>query len=719
MTIRYIAASIFIILFCTNKYFSQQSDSIKIYQYNEIVITADKFESPLFSSTSTTTKINSKILSKLPINSNIEIFKYIPGFNITSTSGNYLSPILSLRGFNGGGEAEYISVFVDNIQINDVETGLVDWYLLANNYTNNIELLLGGSSSLYGDFAMGGVIDIRTFDDEINKTKFSQASGSYKTLKFNFNSSYNFSGIQMNLFGNYLTNDGFREHSKIKAISFGGNLLYNLNNNSTIRFTTVNNFNNEEIPGALSQNSVVKNSSSLPFFKFDENDINKIRFNIGYDYIITNQNKLLFDLTYINKNSSNIRTFTNNTPIIDINTFQPIGVYDTTLYGDTKSSEIKSNVLNGKAHFYSDLKMLKTKAIFGVDYLVSYYDNITNDIFNGFEIDYADMKNSVRNKIVDGSGNRKKFAAYLNMKSEIFNNLFMNVGLRYDYLVDNYSGTLPDTAINVTNDAISPKFGLSYNYYSSKSYNGRIYGNINKSFKAPTVEQLLDLKKLNFGIFIPISQTDFVFQKIKAAPFGNLLLKPQESTNFEFGTNQQLILSEQIQVDLSGTVYYSKIKNEIDFDLKSFKYENIANSKHFGSEFGINASVNKFNTFANFTLTQAESLEDEKKGLQLKGIPKNIYSFGFSYLFDFGINLSIAANSSNGGYLDDFNKNKMPDFITWDSKIGYSYQSFNLNLYVNNLFNKEYYTMGYTLENENYYYPMAQRNFLIEISTQF
>ena len=122
-----------------------------------------------------------------------------------------------------------------------------------------------------------------------------------------------------------------------------------------------------------------------------------------------------------------------------------------------------------------------------------------------------------------------------------------------------------------------------------------------------------------------------------------------------------------------------------------------------------------FDAFVNYTFTEAESLAEEKKGFQLKGVPKNVYSFGFSYLFGFGLNASFAANSSHEGYLDDVNENKIPDYIIWDSKLSYKYRSVGLNISVINLFNRKYYSMGYTLSNINYYFPMAQRNILVDI----
>jgi outer membrane receptor protein involved in Fe transport len=709
----------FILLLSSGRFFSQQTDSAKVYHYDEVIVVADKFESPLYTSTSTVSKYSSQILKSLPINSSIELFKYVPGFNVTSSSGLYSSPIINSRGYNGGGEAEYLAVFMDNIQLNDVESGLVDWSLLSNSFINNSEIVKGGSSSLYGDFALGGVIDVQSFTEETDITKVSAAAGSFNTYKFDLHSSLSFTGGNVILFGNYFDTEGFRNNNSNRTYSLGANIIYSLNDVSTLRFNTVNNFVNEGLPGPIPQSTEFDFTSSLPYFKLDENDTDKLRFNAGYDYTINANNKLILDLNYINKNSSLTRTFTNNTPIIDPFDFQVIGIYDTTLYGDTKKSELNSNVINGKINYFFKLPELNTEAIAGVDYLNSSYDNATYDLFHGFGIDYEELEIAEEQKVVDGSGDRNKFASFINFKSKLFEKLFVNLGLRYDYLADDYAGVLPDTSLSITNEAFSPKFGLSYNYSNSESYRWNIYGNINRAFKAPTVEQLLDFDELNFGIFIPISETDYIFQNIKAQPFGNPLLKPQLSTNFELGTYQEIILSEQTYIQLSGAVYYSEIKDEIDFDIQTFKYENISESRHSGIELGITGGINNLNAFVNYTYTSAESLEEGKKGFQLKGIPKNVYSFGFSYLFGFGLNVSLAANSGNNIYLDDINENKLPDYIIWDGKLSYSYGAFGFNVSARNLFDTEYYTMGYTLNDTNYLYPMAQRNVLVELLLEF
>ena len=176
---------------------------------------------------------------------------------------------------------------------------------------------------------------------------------------------------------------------------------------------------------------------------------------------------------------------------------------------------------------------------------------------------------------------------------------------------------------------------------------------------------------------------------------------------------------KRILLKLSGEALQGENKHGIDEKRLEEYAVQIKEIQDIGVEVGIMTRSNGLSAFANYTLTKVESLADEKKGLQLKGIPENIFSFGFSYLFDFGLNAALGANSSSDGYLDDDNQNMIPDYVIWDAKLEYNYGSIGCKISVNNLFNKKYYTMGYLLDNINYFYPMSQRNILIDITAQF
>ena len=72
------------------------------------------------------------------------------------------APMVTARGFFGGGENEYVKLLVDGIPAGDVDSGLIDWRHIRVADIERIEVLRGPGSSLYGDSAIGGVISVFT-----------------------------------------------------------------------------------------------------------------------------------------------------------------------------------------------------------------------------------------------------------------------------------------------------------------------------------------------------------------------------------------------------------------------------------------------------------------------------------------------------------------------------------------------------------------------------
>src|SRR5262249_38785832 len=91
-----------------------------------------------------------------------EVVQYLPGFHAAQSQFYAGRPVVTARGFFGGGEAEYVRLLVDGQPIADVESGVIDWSLLSSTSIRRIEASRGPGASMYGDSAIGGVIQILT-----------------------------------------------------------------------------------------------------------------------------------------------------------------------------------------------------------------------------------------------------------------------------------------------------------------------------------------------------------------------------------------------------------------------------------------------------------------------------------------------------------------------------------------------------------------------------
>jgi len=92
-----------------------------------------------------------------------ELLRRQPGVFVTNLTTNPAGDLLDFRGFNnGGGTGGGLLVLVDGRRANEPDTGSADWALLPLEMVESVEIVRGPASALYGDGAVGGVLQIRT-----------------------------------------------------------------------------------------------------------------------------------------------------------------------------------------------------------------------------------------------------------------------------------------------------------------------------------------------------------------------------------------------------------------------------------------------------------------------------------------------------------------------------------------------------------------------------
>src|SRR5215212_10373033 len=128
----------------------------------EIVVTAARDEQPRDQATAALTVLHREDIQQLPATSLAEVLAFVPGVTMLFDSGASGLPIVTSRGFFGGGEVEYVKLLVDGVPAGDAESGNVDWQSIRVANIDRIEVLHGPGSALYGDTALGGVIQVFT-----------------------------------------------------------------------------------------------------------------------------------------------------------------------------------------------------------------------------------------------------------------------------------------------------------------------------------------------------------------------------------------------------------------------------------------------------------------------------------------------------------------------------------------------------------------------------
>lgn len=123
----------------------------------EIVVTADRAETPMGQTVSAVTVISGEQLRAQGILFVEDALRQVPGASVVPT-GSY-GGVSSL--FMRGGESDYVKVLIDGVAVNQ-PGGAYNFATLTTDNIERIEVVRGPASVLYGSDAMTGVVQIIT-----------------------------------------------------------------------------------------------------------------------------------------------------------------------------------------------------------------------------------------------------------------------------------------------------------------------------------------------------------------------------------------------------------------------------------------------------------------------------------------------------------------------------------------------------------------------------
>ncbi len=691
---------------------SQAPDSVR-YFLDEVLVTADRMENPVASTTASVSVVRSKDLRSIPATTFSSLFRYLPGFTVMDMDGTGRNPIINARGFYGGGEAEYNVVLIDGKQINDLENGLVNWNLAPLGTIESIEIARGTSSPLYGDAALGSVINILTEGNQHLGTGINIQGGSLESFLGSVQERGTFGNSTYRAFGLFDRTKGFRDHSTWRGINLGGDFSQQLNNGSVLSLSTTNQWVNEDDPGPLTdrEEAAQRNGSSV-YFQADKKDEVRNQVNANYTASLSDQSVLTAGVSYHRKDGTTLRTFTNPAAILDPATFSVVGIYDTTLYGDTKERDITTHQIAASLQYSlsTDFSGMRNRLVAGAEETYGRLSSTYYNVLSGFASEYVGASSGRGTMVADGKTRRWSHALYVNDELRIVEPLTLSFGARYDNINDRAENALPDTTFESSHDAFSPKIGLNFEYVRNADYAGHIYASFNKSFKAPTLDQFSDQRPTNVAFFIPIGPSRYVFVPQELAPISNSLLQPQKGTSYETGVYQRFSLFPGSYGELLLSVYQIDMKDEIDFDIATFRYQNIVESRHRGLESGLRLHLlPNLATFFNYTWTSVKFRSGPDEGKYLKSIPRNTFALGLMFEHSSGLRATVAWDFVADIPLDDENTAQLPDYNRGNVRVAYSIAPFDLYLDVENVLGKQFNTTGYMLLGTTYVFPAPGR----------
>jgi len=459
--------------------------------------------------------ITNNYLTKLPSQKLDDILQYVSGLNVHRTSGVFeIRPIVSLRGVCGN-EAGRTLILVDGVPINKSDTGVANWNRIDVNNIDQVEIFKGAGSSLYGNNAMGGTINIITKRPTQNFTgNLSLSQGTYNTKSMNVSASrYISDKLFLNLAGFYRNSDGY----------------FDLPDSLQDQYS---------VPLFLDEKGISANIG----YSFNKNAV----FNIKYDYYDDKRGEGV----KINKSDGKHRQFDTNFIQATFSKKNNVSKYEVNGYLQKENylrvdEGFKKGVYN---HFNVSSERIDKGLLFNYSLNVANSNSLTfgaeikSGSVNGGDY-YTTAPDTVLNK-----GMLRFFASYLQyefglMKNRLrvissvrmddvkFHDGFFSANVENNPFY-NYNGDIAENNWK----SLSPRIALRYYLKNNIS----LYSSFSRGFRAATLDDLCRTGWMRLGPKI-----------------ANPELGPETIDSYEIG----LDYSPYQSLRISPTIYYSKGKN--------------------------------------------------------------------------------------------------------------------------------------------------------------
>lgn len=390
------------------------------FQTQQVVVTATRTEKlmedvPVVTEIVTRAEIEEKGAEDLS-----EILEDRPGINIESgTTGNKFL-------YMNGVDSRRLLVLVDNVPLSGKLNNRIQLNLIDADKIDHVEIVKGPGSALYGNDAMGGVINIITKGYSENlKIQANGRMGSNDLYSGNFSVAGGKSDLNYSLNVDYLREGYDQGASEIKiketlSSSLNGKIRYQNNTLGSIDFS-----------GEYKQDAQTSESAFMGGMNNNEAKVDNINSSAVWNKSFSDRFNVLLTGYY----ADNFRTYesvTQGSP-------QPASIDTTTdkLFG-----------------FKSDLAFFPTKKVkfdFGVDF----------------------SSNDYENERLAGIQNRKQTGVFTQVETNFIKNFTLTLGGRYDKITD-------------IDGHFSPRLSAMYSLNSDLKFRGSFGG----GFRAPSFIEL-------------------------------------------------------------------------------------------------------------------------------------------------------------------------------------------------------------------------------------
>lgn len=643
-----------------------RSEEVSRVTYSDTVrVTASKVRSRLADLATTVNLVTPAQIRMSTGTRTQEVLASVPGAHVLDLSGSGSGGAVEARGFAAQGTTSAMLVLLDEIPLNDFETGRVNWNLISPAQVRRVEYMRGPSSFLYGSATMAGLVNIVTHTRGEGASQWAQVSGgSFGSGDAAAGASWSGARAQGSISASLQRQDGYRDHSESTFGTGYASGQFALGDAWSLRARVIAHSGEQEQPGSLS---------------LDEWNADPTQSLTPDDY----RN----DHTYEGAAELTGRA----SPALELTLLaggmlKRADASETVLFSRLdRTSDVNGAHAEARAHWMPS-------ALGGLDLLV------------GGEV----RKGSLESRYFDPTSpgtlmgaadvNRTAGGLFSLLRLPVTGGFSATGGARVDWIRANVDDPR-DPAPRSGNDdlrAISPTAALQW----SMPGHGQAWVSYAGAFKAPELEQLYDSRPydLGFGPFL----------------ISNHGLRPQKDDHWEAGGRVRAG-----RAWIEGATYWARVRDEIGFDYGTFREENIARSRHFGIEAQVSMPpVQGLSGSLSFAWTRATFDGGDNDGKQINNVPERLAFARASYEHGYRGSVTFEVQHVSRQWVNEDNSTPLPDYTLLNAGLTQAAGPVELFGSVRNLADKKYATLGYVVLGP-VYFPAAERSFSAGMRMRF
>jgi iron complex outermembrane receptor protein len=629
-----------------------------------IMITPTRTLQTQNTSSSTVYVLNRQQVEQSGARTTTELLRGMPGIQIDDLFGNGVEVSISVRGFSSTANANTL-ILVNGRRLNHSDTASPDLHHIFPKDIERIEVLAGSAGALYGDQAVGGVINIITRKALKNRTLAALEIGSfdYRSAKFSTSRSVN-ETLGYRFSAERFESDHYRDNNSESNANLHGLIEYSKRNHSV--FLEIQSIEDKlELPGALLKNEFDADpaQSNAGFINDFINEDTRV-LSVGYQFDLEAQ-QFSVDLTRRETDADVLQSFRNSpSPSAGFITRENIS-------------------LNPKLSGVWMLSDYKIPYVTGID-----VDDSDYDLF---------LPNSLGTTTAETA--QRTESLFFQVRPQLTQKVQLTLGARHSSIdKDMKDGFSFPSGLNIKDDVQVAEFGLLY----------RVRENLNWSLRF---------------------DENFRFAKINelAQAESGQILDTQTGNSYEAGlqwkSENHQITASVYRLDLENEIVFDPTVGP-DFGFgPSGANVNLRKTRRDGLTLSLtNRLLPHLTLNTELGLVNARYESGTFEGKQISGVADRVIKIRADYSFTSTLTSYLEAHHKGEHYAQGDNANafdRLSAINVMNAGLRYVYDNLEVSLRINNLADKKY---AEFITNNGFgaaYQPSPERNFVLSAQYRF